>query len=449
MQEIHGRSSLAGNEGHAQAAFLPWHRALMLQFERALQTQSPKTGSPHADYRSVTVPYHDWDAAAPRVFSPDFMGRREAGGFGQPEFHISNPIHGFRTGEPGATFPPIAAADHIGGEEFILRNDTEERFRPGTMFTPLILDGYNLVFPLLLYEDYADGSDGFHERMEAEAHDLGHVWNCGFGHLRRRSDSARDPAFFLLHCQVDRQWAIWQNHYDRFGRLVAANWEFSAPEDYANEGTFNDASNSAFQKGGCLEDPMWPWDGTSGGTGREERPTNAPADPFETSPIDNLWPPNDTDEVRASDMIDYFGKSNPVLGLGACYDDAPYEARPMMPRFLIEKTTVPSRPPSANRNQIFTIRVRALTSAGNSVDTGFTGRVRLVHTGSIGNTSPDFGVHINGTASTADDFHDFVAADAGVATFSVVNFNAERFAITAIQEGTGQSGTLNEIRINP
>jgi hypothetical protein len=55
FQEMHRLVSTAGDEGHNQPAFLPWHRAMLLHVERELQEI----------VRSVALHYWNWDAAAP------------------------------------------------------------------------------------------------------------------------------------------------------------------------------------------------------------------------------------------------------------------------------------------------------------------------------------------------------------------------------------------------
>ena len=52
------------DEAHGLDAFLPWHRAYLLDLERELQVIDP----------SVALPYWRFDAPAPRLFSPDFVG---------------------------------------------------------------------------------------------------------------------------------------------------------------------------------------------------------------------------------------------------------------------------------------------------------------------------------------------------------------------------------------
>jgi len=173
---------------------------------------------------------------------------------------------------------------------------------------------------------------------------MGHAWPCGEGHLTRPSRSACDPLFYLLHTQIDRQWAFWQENYNRLGVVSGGSLTFPNPEHYDNEGNWNDPTNtpgSNFrQKGSYLGDEIWPWDGSNGGIGVEARPPNngagippienipnstptIPNTAFPSSPIENLWPASIT-IPKNRDMIDYLGRSNPIIGHGFCYDDVPY-----------------------------------------------------------------------------------------------------------------------------
>lgn len=92
FQELHRLASTAGDEAHRQPAFFPWHRALLLHVERELQAIDP----------SVTLPYWNWDAAAPNIFSEDFMGAPGTGGFfiAEPVFALGHPFVGWDTDLP-------------------------------------------------------------------------------------------------------------------------------------------------------------------------------------------------------------------------------------------------------------------------------------------------------------------------------------------------------------
>ncbi|HMB54217.1 MAG TPA: hypothetical protein VKU40_12930, partial [Thermoanaerobaculia bacterium] len=132
--------------------------------------------------------------------------------------------------------------------------------------------------------------------------------------------------------------------HSRFGVTTGSTLTFTAPEHYDNTGAFDDTGSGADfehrQKGAYLEDGMWPWDGTSGGTsntiawrplnmatgGGNNVPMSTPTIPmtaFPASPRKNLWPPAATIPTNA-DMIDYLGRFEPLDGLGFSYDDVAY-----------------------------------------------------------------------------------------------------------------------------
>ena len=271
FQELHRLATTASDEAHRQPAFFPWHRVFLLQVERALQEIDA----------SVTIPYWDWDEAAPRVFSREFMGLRGFGfGLATPRFSLGHPFSGWSTDLPFSSGA-------------IVRNTRDHTQKPisvgSTPFMPL---EPNLVsFPNYSQADIDVANpqiegDSFSILGERLSHDLGHAWPCGGGHLTRPMRSACDPLFYLLHSQVDRQWAYWQRAQNRFGEIVSGALTFpDHPKYYDNQQAFNTPGNSPApdlssrhtrQKGSYLEDGMWPWDGTSNGTplGVETRPVN-------------------------------------------------------------------------------------------------------------------------------------------------------------------------------
>lgn len=325
MQEMHRLASSAGDEAHMQPAFLTWHRAFLLLVERELQKIEP----------SVALHYWDWDAAAPNVFAENFMGAPGAGGFiAEPEFSLTNPLLGWDTDLP-----------FNGGE--LRRNVDDHTVDPAGAMKPLD----HPVDPSLIdFADYGPTTPGFFavnsfsDDVEKASHNPGHGWPCGAGHLNNPNRSAADPLFFLLHSQIDREWAYWQQVHDRLGVVVGGVLTFPNPQHYDNAGNWNSPSNTADadfrQQGSFLEDGIWPWDGTSGGPPLtpEERPLNQATSPgtnvpnsmpvipntgFPASPHANLWPAIETVPLNRH-MIDYLGRFQPEGGLGFSYDDAPY-----------------------------------------------------------------------------------------------------------------------------
>lgn len=325
FQEMHRLAATAGDEGHVQPAFLPWHRAMLLHVERELQKIDP----------SVALHYWNWDAAAPAVFTSDFMGAPQMpfspASFAEPDFSITNPLNGWDTDLPFST-----------GE---LRRNRRNHAAVASAgwFKPL---DHPIDDSLVDRANYGprSGATAFSSEVEALAHDSGHVWPCGAGHVRFPTRSAADPLFYLLHSQIEREWAYWQRAQNRHGVPAGAVLTFPFPAHYDNNGNWNDAGVTTWQRGSFLEDGMWPWDGTTGGAvGRAQRPINqappsppAPFDedvpdsrplvlssPFPASRFPNLWP-SAAAVPRPRDVIDYMGKFRPGDGLGFCYDDVAY-----------------------------------------------------------------------------------------------------------------------------
>jgi len=203
---------------------------------------------------------------------------------------------------------------------------------------------------LILWTDYGPGSsnlfavNSFSDDVERSSHNQAHGWPCGGGHLAFPVRSAADPLFYLLHSQIDREWAYWQWKRGRFGVVSGGILTFPAPAHYDNNGQWDTLGNVADwdfrQKGSFLDDGLWPWDGTTGGTmmTAEWRPPNQataagtnvplsmpsiPSTAFPASVQRNLWPSAPV-VPHSAHMIDYQGKFRPQDGLGMSYDDVPY-----------------------------------------------------------------------------------------------------------------------------
>lgn len=329
FQEMHRLATTAGDEAHRQPAFLPWHRAMLLHFERELQKFDP----------SVALHYWNWDAPAPNIFAPNFMGAANTAGsfIEEPIFAVGNPLLGWNT-------------DTSFSSGRIMRSTEDHTQNPADVlpFTPLV----NSVTPansLVGKADFGPTTPGtatrvsFNDFVEERSHDLGHGFACTGGNLGLPNRSANDPMFYLLHSQIERQWAYWQWRNGRFGVVSGGGTTltFPAPAHYDNNGNWNDLGVTTWQKGSFLEDGMWPWDGTTAGpSGRERRPVNQangtdttneaishpliPTSLFPVSVFRNLWPASSV-PARPKDMIDYLGKFRVQDGLGFCYDDVPYQ----------------------------------------------------------------------------------------------------------------------------
>jgi tyrosinase len=139
--------------------------------------------------------------------------------------------------------------------------------------------------------------------METNPHGSAHVSFTGF--IRSIHTAARDPLFFLLHCNVDRLWARWQWLNQRF--------DTANPDTYLFQGSVGDPGST--RVGHNLMDTMWSWNGVTGTGAPNDRPPTAPGGTLAASPA--AAAPGPTPMV--GDMIDYQGVKNPENRLGFDY----------------------------------------------------------------------------------------------------------------------------------
>jgi tyrosinase len=161
--------------------FLPWHRAYLLYFEKAIRDQAPVNSK-------VALPWWDWTSprshttGVPTAFSTATVG-------GQ-----ANPLFRARIVAPTAT-PPI--------------NRLTRRF-PGT---PSQLPTTAQINTLLNKTQFND----FTNQLE-DIHDFVHGWTGGNngsvgGDMGSLGTAAWDPVFWSHHCMIDRLWYIWQTRH--------------------------------------------------------------------------------------------------------------------------------------------------------------------------------------------------------------------------------------------
>jgi tyrosinase len=250
-------------EEHGNVGFLPWHRAYILDLERELQAIDP----------SVTLPYWRFDRPAPNVFTRQFMGVSDPNGRVQ-----------FAPGHPFGTWRTDGALG-ILRTLFFARGAAP----PGllTEVQTLALGG---AAPNAAYVDF--------DEMEFNPHGSAHVSFDGF--VSSIPTAARDPLFFMLHCNVDRLWAKWQWVHKRTNPAQPRAFAPAVPN----------------RVGHRLGDTMWPWNGVTGAP----RPPTAPGGAFAPSPATTA--PGNTPTVRS--MLDYQAVAGGAP-LGFAYDDVPFE----------------------------------------------------------------------------------------------------------------------------
>lgn len=242
-------------EAHGGPAFLPWHRAYLLDLERELQAIDP----------TVSLHYWRFDQASPNLFTRDFLGESDL--LGTVQFNATNPLQFWKT-------------DGVQGI------NRRPRFNTGTAPPGPISQAQTLALGNA-YRDF--------RRMQGNPHGSAHV-SFG-GSISSIPTAARDPLFFLLHCNVDRLWAKWQRDNGRFDGAQATSYD----------------SGPANRIGHNLPDTMWPWNGITGG----QRPPTAPGGPMAASPFVSAPGP----QPRVRDGLDYQGSINAVSRMGFDYDD--------------------------------------------------------------------------------------------------------------------------------
>jgi tyrosinase len=251
-------TDVSSPQAHGAPGFLPWHRAYLLDLERELQAIDP----------SVALPYWRFDQPAPNVFTGDFLGVANA--VGTVQFSNTNPLQFWTT-------------DGVQGISRSPRNN----WNPGTQPGPGVITEADTFALGTQYPAFSV--------MEGNPHGTAHTrWN---GFIRQIGTAAKDPLFFLLHCNVDRLWAKWQRLNGRFNPAQAASYD----------------SNPANPIGHNLSDTMWPWNGITGG----QRPPTAPGGAMAASPC--VSAPGTQPTVRSS--LDYQGAINALSRHGFDYDD--------------------------------------------------------------------------------------------------------------------------------
>jgi len=148
--------------------FLPWHRAYLYMFERALRDQ----------VQEASLPYWDWTA---------------------PSAHQSGIPQSYAVARAGSRRNSLAAgpiaplAQGRGAAPMTQRN-------PGP---PGELPAASDVQTLLTVRDWQRFSNGLQD-----IHDAVHGWTGG--HMGIIAWAAYDPIFWAHHAMVDRIWALWQ-----------------------------------------------------------------------------------------------------------------------------------------------------------------------------------------------------------------------------------------------
>ncbi|KYC38033.1 tyrosinase [Scytonema hofmannii PCC 7110] len=286
------RGPAAGHDGaHESDLFLPWHREFIHRFEQALRSVDA----------SVTLPYWDWtDAKALSViFQDDFMGPNGQGVTISIPLDLGNAQGGLPTssnsspnGAPNGFTPPNSSNGGSGAPNlvevqggpvlsgpfslasgWVLNPDlhfkpsgetlgnTILRFLqvPPTNNYPVPKEDVDQLFPINDYQTFRLTLEGFIKPNSTGQptpgvfqHNYFHSFVGGatfdpavgrpepLGTMADLAGSINDPVFWLIHSNVDRLWAEWQEKGHRGSAYYPA---------------------SGNKYGENLNDRLWPWDG--------------------------------------------------------------------------------------------------------------------------------------------------------------------------------------------
>jgi hypothetical protein len=290
------------DQAHQGAAFLAWHRAFLLQFERRLQAINP----------AVTIPYWRQNVAT-KAFDRLFLGtnRRPVDTF-QTEviFSPANWLYGWSISYKNL--------------KTVIRSPKDTSWLKRGNGTTLIGDTelFGTTPPYSDPDKYAK----FSRALENDPHNAGHgllgAWhaNCLI--------SPSDPSFWPFHAEDDRLWAKWQWFYGRFDTAGTNEDSYHFTRSFIP----NDTTTTTL--GHNLKDTMWPWDGTKGrvmddDNSRANHPDENPFGAFPRATAAGIWPDTDAGP-RPADMIDYLGLAG-TLPHGVGYDDVSYGVLPQPP----------------------------------------------------------------------------------------------------------------------
>jgi len=256
-------TQVSSPQAHGAPGFLPWHRAYLLDLERELQNID----------LSVALPYWRFDQSAPNLFVKEFIGTSDPNG--TVLFSATNPLQFWKTdGVPGINRRPL------------------NNWNPATQPGPGVITEAQTLALGTQYQAFRG--------MEGNPHGTAHTRWGGF--ISSIPTAARDPLFFMLHCNIDRLWAKWQRQNGRFDSTQGASYDSNLP--------------SGNPVGHNLADTMWPWNGIT----TPPRPPTAPGGAMAASPCASA----PGAQPRVQHTLDYHGAVNPVSRMGFDYDDVPF-----------------------------------------------------------------------------------------------------------------------------
>lgn len=181
---IHGLPRPIGcDNAHGTPYFLPWHRAYLYFFERALRDRVADAMLVWWDWRTRTP---GENPGIPRAFS-----QKRPGGRRNPLY--SAPVDPIAL-EQGRRMTPTPTV--------VEPNTVRELGPPGAPPLPTKAE-VRRTLELDDFLDFSQAVEGLHDRV--------HVWTGGRrGHMSQIPFAAFDPIFWAHHTMIDRLWRLWQ-----------------------------------------------------------------------------------------------------------------------------------------------------------------------------------------------------------------------------------------------
>jgi tyrosinase len=181
---VHGLPLPVGCDfAHRSPFFLPWHRAYLYRFERALRDQVP----------NAMLPWWDWRTPSEQQGRiPAGYAEERADGRDNPLFSAEVSELALRQGrDRGVDVPPRTRRSP--SSQRALRLPTPEQI--------------NTVLQIESFDRFTSILDGIHGGV--------HMWVGG--HMTNIDFAAFDPIFWAHHGMVDRIWRMWQIRHGRAG----------------------------------------------------------------------------------------------------------------------------------------------------------------------------------------------------------------------------------------
>ncbi|WP_298898181.1 tyrosinase family protein [uncultured Psychroserpens sp.] len=329
----------AAFEIHSRESFHPWHRAYLMHLEREMQNLIPE----------VTVPYWKYDEKAEKVFTESFIGKTEKWNPNDPNGPFAKSMPKF-----SATNPMFSYKDHtVWGPLTRAYKETNPAIGKSNS---KIADESDVI-------RHSDEFIKWCKYEERRSHNQAH--NAFNGRVVDIGKDPVDPLFFLMHSNVDRLWALWQNTYNRYNHEniktypmpYAFNgergdeWADGNPKKFDKRASFYMVNS--YDLGNFADDELWPWglyeerkkdsikDETKDSVDRLSRPWRKySVSNYGSAIVPELFLKFPKSAVtsypkgppKVKDTIDYQGRVDQKSYLGFDYDNIPYFDKDQPPK---------------------------------------------------------------------------------------------------------------------